>query len=400
MIRLCIITTVPETIRAFLGSAQLEFLQQNGFEITVLTSPKDEFGKPLLLPTGVNYETVPMTRTVKPLQDIKALIKICSILKKGKFDIVQYATPKASLFGSIGAWLARCPVRLYLMWGLYYVTQKGLKKHLFKVIDKLICCLSTDIAPDSKGNVQFAVAEGICKADKIQVIGHGSANGVDVKRFDPEKCAKYRNIIRDELKIPREAKVFGSIAAIVADKGINEMISAFVRLAEEYPDVYLLLIGRTTEKDPVTAATLNYVRNHKRIRNIGWQKEPEKYFAAMDIFVLPTYREGFGVVNIEASAMELPVISTDVPGPQESIVNGQTGILVPARTIEPLLAAMRKLVEDPDLARRLGKSGRQRVKDYFEQKQLWNAILQHKMALLRKSGQFHELDGEPIHRIR
>jgi glycosyltransferase involved in cell wall biosynthesis len=258
MIKLCIITTIPNTIKAFFGQ-QLCFLQEHGFEITVITSgrynPNEDFGGDF--PEGVHVKKVMMGRAIKPFEDIKVFIKITFILLRGHYDIVQYATSKASLFGSIGAWLARCPVRLYLMWGLYYVTQKGFKRHLFKAVDKLICSLSTSITSDSKGNVQFAIAEGLCKADKIQVIGHGSANGVDVERFDPERCAEYRNKIRDELKIPREAKVFGFIAAIVADKGINEMISAFVRLAEEYPDVYLLLIGRTTEMDPAMAATLN-----------------------------------------------------------------------------------------------------------------------------------------------
>jgi glycosyltransferase involved in cell wall biosynthesis len=240
----------------------------------------------------------------------------------------------------------------------------------------------------------------LCKADKIAVVGHGSANGVDTERFDPVRLYEDGRKIRTELNIPETAKVFGCIAAIVGDKGVNELIEAFDIISKNYPQAYLLYIGQITEKDPVKKTTLETMKSNSRIIHLGWQTEPEKYMAAMDIFVLPTYREGFGVVNIEASAMKLPVISTDVPGPQESIVNGETGILVPARTIEPLLAAMRKLVEDPDLARRLGKSGRQRVKDYFEQKQLWNAILQHKMALLRKSGQFHELDGEPMHRIR
>jgi glycosyltransferase involved in cell wall biosynthesis len=400
MIKLCIISTIPITIKAFFGE-QLKYLQENDYDITVITSsatsPQD-FGKDF--PESIKLHTVKMSRTISPLEDLRAFREISKLIKQGNFDIVQYVTPKAALLGSLASCFAKVPVRLYLMWGLYYVTQTGFKKFVFKTIEKIVCSCSTAIAPDSKGNVKLAVAEGLCKADKIAVVGHGSANGVDTERFDPVRLYEDGRKIRTELNIPETAKVFGCIAAIVGDKGVNELIEAFDIISKNYPQAYLLYIGQITEKDPVKKTTLETMKSNSRIIHLGWQTEPEKYMAAMDIFVLPTYREGFGVVNIEASAMKLPVISTDVPGPQESIVNGETGILVPARTIEPLLAAMRKLVEDPDLARRLGKSGRQRVKDYFEQKQLWNAILQHKMALLRKSGQFHELDGEPMHRIR
>lgn len=387
MIRLCLITTVPMTIRAFFGE-QLRFLQANGFEVTIITSPmraQDEsFGHSL--PEGINYEPVPMSRIINPWEDVKAFFKILRILKKGRFDIIQYVTPKAALFGSITSWLMRIPVRLYLMWGLYYVTQSGIKKKVFKVVEKIVCWLSTDIAPDSKGNCRLAVEEGLCPSKKIEVVDHGSANGVDMEKFAPQRLVEAGNKVRYELRIPSQAKVFGSITSIVGDKGVNEMVAAFVKIAEEYSHAYLLIVGQTAEKDPVYPATLKTIKNHPRIRNIGWQKEPERYLAAMDIFVLPTYREGFGVVNIEAGAMQLPVISTDVPGPQESIIHLKTGLLVPARTVEPLARAMKRLLDEPELARRLGLAGRQRVQECYEQKQHWQAIIEHRLRLYKRSG--------------
>ncbi len=388
MTKLCIISTIPATIKAFLGR-QLSYLTENGFDVTVITSSAasaQDFGGSL--PECVKLRTVKMSRTISPLADFTAFREILKIIKAGNFDIVQYVTPKAALLGSLASWRAKVPVRLYLMWGLYYVTQTGFKKFMFKVIEKIVCKCSTAIAPDSKGNVKLAVEEGLCKADKIGVVGHGSANGVDTERFDPVRLYEDGGRIRKELNIPDEAKVFGCIAAIVGDKGVNELIEAFDIVSKSNPEACLLYIGQATEKDPVKDSTLETMKNNPKIIHLGWQTEPEKYLAAMDIFVLPTYREGFGVVNIEASAMGLPVISTDVPGPQESIADGKTGILVPAKQVGPLVKAMKDLLGRPLYAKTLGEAGRQRVQGFYEQKKLWQLIIEHRLSLLEKSQHF------------
>lgn len=385
MTRLCIISTIPTTIKAFFGS-QLSYLTENGFDITVITSStisSQDYGSSL--PECIKLRTVKMSRTISPLTDFMAFREILKIIKNGNFDIVQYVTPKAAILGSIASWWAKVPVRLYLMWGLYYVTQTGFKKFLFKTIEKIVCNCSTAIAPDSKGNVKLAVEEGLCEADKIGVVGHGSANGVDTQRFDTVRLYEDGRRIRKELNIPDEAKVFGCIAAIVGDKGVNELIEAFDIVSKSNQDAYLLYIGQTTEKDPVKDSTLEIMEKHPRIIHLGWQTETEKYLAAMDIFVLPTYREGFGVVNIEASAMALPVISTDVPGPQESIVNDETGILVPVKKVAPLVDAMKDLIGRPLYAKKLGEAGRKRVQEFYEQKKLWQLIIEHRLFLLEKT---------------
>jgi glycosyltransferase involved in cell wall biosynthesis len=386
MNRLCIIATIPSTIRAFWGQ-QLDYLQENNFDITIIASfPTKELEKAFIddLQKGIKFKPIRMARALKPLEDLRAFRKILKIIKQNEFDIVQYATPKAALLGSVASRLAKVPVRLYLMWGLYYVTQTGFKKFMFKTFERIVCKCSTAIAPDSKGNVKLAVEEGLCKADKVNVVGHGSANGVDTERFDPVRLYEDGRRIRKELNIPDEAKVFGCIAAIVGDKGVNELTEAFDEISKKYPETYLLYIGQTAEKNPVKNSTLETMKNNSKIVHLGWQKEPEKYLAAMDIFVLPTYREGFGVVNIEASAMALPVISTDVPGPQESIVNGETGILVPAKQVEPLIEAMKDLLGRPLYAKKLGEAGRKRVQEFYEQKKLWKAIVEHRLKILNR----------------
>ena len=385
MINMCIVATLSATVKAFWGD-QLRFLQDNGFKITIIASLKEGM-EPFQegFPENVKIIYVKMSRKIKPFEDIIALKTIIGIMRKEQFDLVQYVTPKGAMFGSISSRLAKIPVRLYLMWGLYYTTQSGLKRCFFKHIEKWVCRLSTAIAPDSKGNLKLAVDEGLCKADKISVVGNGSANGVDTERFDPGKMAPYRNEIRHKLAIPQDAFVFGTVANVVRDKGINELIEAFNAVAEWNPKVYLLGIGEIPEKNPVTLKTLDIINNHERIIYIGKQKEIEKYFSAMDVFVLPTYREGFGVVNIEASAMKLPVISTDVPGPQESILHEETGLLVPARQVEPLKVAMETLMNRPILAKKLGELGRNRVQELYDQKKLWQLILEHRKKLVLES---------------
>lgn len=383
MIKLAIVTTVPMTIQAF-WNGQLDYLQANGFDVTVITSGKGHFQQPSFQaswPEGIKYKCIEMSRQIEPLQDLAALCKLILFLRKEKFDIVQYATPKASLLSAIAAWTNRVPVRLYLMWGLYYTTQTGVKRTIFKCFEHLICLLSTSIAPDSYGNCRFAVKEGLCTAGKISVVHNGSANGVDTERFHPQRLRREGERIRAALQIPKTARLFGTIAPLVGDKGINELISAFEKLARAHSDVYLLIIGASAEKDPLHSDTLEKIEQHPRILNIGWQTNPELFLAAMNIFVLPTYREGFGMTNIEAGAMELPVISTKVPGPQESIIDGKTGLLVPARTVTPLVKAMKQLLDEPEFAKQLGIAGRQRVLQYYEQKELWQAIAGHRRKL-------------------
>jgi glycosyltransferase involved in cell wall biosynthesis len=375
---------VPSTFKAFLCD-QLYFLSKNEYDISVITSSdaggQDYYKK---LPENFNYHFINISRKIKVHEDIKALYLIYRILTKNRFQIVQYATPKAALLGSIASWLARSPHRLYLMWGLYYVTQTGLKKLVFKYAEKLVCFLSTNITPDSHGNVRFAIQEQLCTKSKIGVIWNGSANGVNIDRFDPERLVGQRNVLRKAFCIPKDAFLFGTIAAIVRDKGINELVLAFERIAVKVESAYLLIIGRPTEKDPVEKRVSDIIANHKRIVNIGWQSEPEKFLASLDAFVLPTYREGFGVVNVEASSMALPVISTRVPGPNESIVNGKTGILVAPKNISQLENAMIRLIDNPEIASALGKAGRERVKCFYEQNQLWQKILQHRNALIQQ----------------
>jgi N,N'-diacetylbacillosaminyl-diphospho-undecaprenol alpha-1,3-N-acetylgalactosaminyltransferase len=381
-IKICIVTTVPISVSSFYGK-QLGFLSQNGFEVTVITSSSEGLDK--FINGTTKLVLVGLTRVISPLKDIKAFFQMYGIFRKSGFDIVQYSSPKAALIASSAAWLCGVPVRLYLMWGIYYTGQQGLKKRIFKLIEKLTCFLSTHVSPDSHGNMIFAMSQGLCKANKMSVVGMGSANGLDLERFDPTRFKEQRGDLRKSLDIPPEAVVIGFLGRLRSDKGVNELIKAFSRLSRENDRLYLVLIGpQETREHPLENEVQEEIRTNHKIKYLGFQQETEKFLSIMDIFVLPSYREGFGVVNLEASAMRLPVISTDIPGPRDSVLNNKTGILVKAKTVEPLAEAMQKLILDPVLRGKMGEAGRQWVTN-FEQGKHWQAIKKHRLNLLRKA---------------
>ena len=262
--------------------------------------------------------------------------------------------------------------------------QSGLKRFILKSFEKLICFLSTDIVPIAHEMVDFVEAEGLAKKSKCEVMLNGSACGIDLQRFDPEKWRDSRNELRNNLNIPEYATVIGTVARLTGDKGINEIVTAFNMLCDEIPLLYLLLIGDREEKDRLLPSTEQIIANNLRIRAVGWQKDPLPYYAAMVIFCLPTYRESFGKVNLEAQAMGLPVVSTNVIGPRESVEDGVTGFLVEPRSSKALIEPLKKLILDAELRKQIGQKGRGRIKQKFDSKDVIRAIVEHRLKLLSR----------------
>jgi glycosyltransferase involved in cell wall biosynthesis len=379
--KICIITTVSVSIKAFY-KGQLEALKQAGFEVAVICANDAELNKQL--PGNVKYLSVPFSRVISPISDIGTVLKLIRIFRKERFNIVQYSTPKASLLGSIAAFLAKVPVRIYILWGLYYTGQTGLKHKLFRFFEKIICSISTNIIPISHEMVGFALSEGLGRKEKYEVMLNGSACGVDLELFDPEKWKNSRKKIRDDFNIPENAVVIGAVARLTGDKGINELVQAFDVLSNEIPRLYLLLVGEQEEKDRLSLESERTLRDNLCVRLAGWQDNTLPFYAAMDIFCLPTYREGFGEVNLEAQAMGLPVVSTDVIGPRESVENGTTGFLVRPKSAEAVREALLKLVSNKSLREQMGAKGRVRVIEKFDRKAMIAAVVQHRLFLLKE----------------
>ncbi len=279
---------------------------------------------------------------------------------------------------------SRVPVVVYGLRGLPYVTARGLKRLLLCGSETLACRLAHRVLANSQANRHQAIAMGFCPQDHIYVLASGSSNGVDAKgRFNPQRLPPgTREEIRGKYNIPSDCLVLGYVGRIVRDKGIVELEEAWQLLREEFPSLYLILIGRLEPQDPVSPQVLERLKADPRVRFTGMVSDPALFYAAMDIFTLPTYREGFPNTPLEAAAMQLPVVATKIDGCTEAVADGVTGLLVPPGDAQALAAAIRQLLLDADQRRLMGKAGRRRVLREFRPERIWQALYENYMELL------------------
>ncbi len=380
-VKLCVITTVSLTLRVFLLE-QLVYLSQNGFDVTVVCEYDPIFMRDC--PPELKYMPVHMTRKIGWLSTLVSWWKLCRLFKREKFRMIQYSTPKAALVSSMAGFITGIPIRLYCQWGIYYVSINGLMQKVFKLVEKLTCFCSTDIAPDSNGNLKFAIEKSLYPRKKGSVVYNGSANGVNLNKFDIAKKIIWRNNIKAEFSLNEGSFVYGFVGRITKDKGINELVNVFQRLIQNDSGIFLMLIGMEEEEHGLYSTVVETIHNHPQIITLEWKANAQEYMAAMDVMVLPSYREGFGIVAIEAQALGVPVITTDIPGPRDAIINGKTGVLIPTADEESLMAAMHKLKNDQDLIKYMSDNALPFIKENFEQKKFWKKVLEHRMSLLTR----------------
>ena len=379
MKKICFITTVSTTLTSFVLEFAKYMHANSDYDITFICDKDDEFAA--ALPEYIHYIPVDMKRGIS-IGGISACAKMVRIFKEHKFDIIQYSTPNASLYASIAGSLAGVPVRLYCQWGLAFVGFSGLKKRIFKCEEKFVCRLSTWIEPDSVGNLKFCHEQKLYPENKGAVVHKGSASGVSLDKFDISKSEIYRKEIRSEWNIPEDAFVYGFVGRITGDKGINELLMAAKEILKTYKDVYFFLIGGIEKEDSVDSDLFDWSKDEEHIKYCGSTDRVEKYMAAMDCYIMPSYREGFGLTVVEAGAMGLPVICTDIPGPTDAITDGITGIIVNKKDAAALKNAAIKLYNDRTLMQKLGNAGLKNVKKNYEQKSLFRYILEDRNRLL------------------
>lgn len=375
--KICYVTTVPATIQSFILPLA-EYLHENtDWDISFICSDDEKFEKSL--PEYINFYPVHMERGIS-VAGVKAMFQIKKILKKEKFDMVQYSTPNASLYTAMAAKLAKIPVRLYCQWGIAYVGFNGLKREIFKTVEKFVCGLSTYVQPDSKSNLNFARSEGLYSEKKSSVIWNGSACGVSLDKFNIQRKNEYRSYIREKYNIGRNTFVYIFIGRVTRDKGINELLSAFKRLND---DSVLFLLGNNEVDISVNRELYDWSLENKNIIYTGNVDDVERYLSAADCYVLPSYREGFGMSVIEAEAMGVPVIVTDIPGPVDAVIDNKTGLLVKKADENSLLDAMKKIRKLN--YQEMGKEGHKFASDNFEQKQLFDKIIESRNELLKQN---------------
>jgi glycosyltransferase involved in cell wall biosynthesis len=382
-IRIVHVITIPESFGLMRG--QLSYMAARGVAISAISSPGEALDA-LAERERVPVFAVPMARRITPFADAVAVLRIYRVLRQIRPDIVHAQTPKGGLLGTIAAWLARVPVRIYHIRGLPLTVATGMRRVLLLVTERIACGLASQVLCVSHSLRAVAVAEGLCPAGKIKVLGGGSGNGVDAdERYNPQRIGSQRETIRNALGLPADAIVAGFVGRIVRDKGVIELTRAWSKIREEFPNLHLLVVGRFEDQDPIPDDVGEALRTDPRVRVVPWWDDMPALYSAMDLVVLPTYREGFPNVPLEAAAMGLPVVATNVPGCIDSVRDGVTGTLVPARDPVALEEAIRSYLRNPERGRAHGHAGRERVLRDFRQQAVWDALRAEYSRLMRRS---------------
>jgi glycosyltransferase involved in cell wall biosynthesis len=391
-IRLLHVVTVPETF-IFLGPL-VSCAKLKGWEVHAVCSPGDQLGE-LASRLGVPVHVVEMPRRISPVQDLRALGKLVRIMRSFRPHVVHAHTPKGGLLGTLAAFIARVPAIIYHIHGLPSLTAKGTKRFLLRASERVSCRLADLVLCVSPSCREAAVAEGVCPSYKIKVPANGSICGVDaVNKFNPDLLSDgVRAEVRSRLGIPNDAMVIGYVGRVVRDKGIAELVNAWRALRDRYPELHLMLVGPFEPQDPIPSDTDIMLRSDPRVHIVGCDWDTPGYYAAMDIFVLPSYREGFGLAALEAAAMSLPVVATRIPGCVDAVVDGVTGVLVEPRDADQLADALRIYIEDPKLRQEHGKAGRTRALGEFQPETICQATFGEYERLLARCG-LVVLEGE------
>jgi glycosyltransferase involved in cell wall biosynthesis len=383
-VRVVHVTTVPFELPLFL-TGQASFIRRSGFDLHAIASPG-----PDLVAFGdretVTVHGIPMTRRITPLQDLASLWRLWRTLRALRPQVVHSHSPKGGLLGMTAAWLAGTPVRIYHIRGLPLMTATGLRRLALQCSERASCALAHRVLAVSDSMRRIAVEGGLCPADKIKVLVAGSGNGVDATgRFRP-RGDRVRAASRAEQGLPPDAVVIGFVGRICADKGILELAAAWRIVREREPCAHLLVVGTLEDSDAAATAVVEELRRDPHVRLAGETRDAPRLYAAMDVVALPSYREGFPNVVLEASAMALPVVTTRVPGCVDAIEEGVTGTLVEARDVQRLAEALGRYLSDADLRARHGEAGRARVLESFRPEKIWRAIVAEYDALLTAAG--------------
>lgn len=376
--KICCITTIDSTLDAFVADAMYQFVD-NGYEVTLVSSDTSNLRK--LRGDAFRYVDMPMKRGISLIDLILMPWKFRKFFKQEQFDLVQYATPNASLYASVGAWMANAPTRLYCQWGIRYVGVSGIMRKILKGLEHLTCRLSTDICPASQKNLEYAVSEGLYKADKAKIIGDGGTIGVDLSKYDLSLKDSYKIEILEKYPVLRNKIVICSVGRLSRDKGSFELLEAFDELAKEREDIALMMVGNIEGDIP---DHLIHVIKHERVVFTGYTNEVNKHMAACDILAHPSYREGFSMVIQEAMAMQLAVVTTDIPGPSEVIENGVTGILVRPRDVESLYHGLKEMLANKAKIDIMARAGRERCERLFNRKRMLSLTYAHRLSIMNK----------------
>lgn len=373
-------TTVPGSLNNFCRGLLSELQEREGYEVVALSSSGEALDE-IREREKVRTIAVAMQRHISPVNDLRSLWKLIRVFRKEKPDMVHSMTPKAGLLCMLAAWVCRVPVRIHTFTGLVFPTSTGLKRKILMATDWLTCACATHVIPEGEGVKNDLITNRITRKP-LRVLGYGNVRGIDLNRFDPEnpEVIKAADEIRNQ-----NVLTFIFIGRLVGDKGITELVKAFCRLNKELPDTRLLLVGREEPQlDPLDSNTLKELSDNPAIEAIGQKSDIRPWLLASDIFILPSHREGFPNVVIEAGAMGLPSIVTDINGSREIIHDGENGLIVPVKNANALYEAMKHLAETPEKIKAMAANARPMIASRFEQSFVRQCLKDYYKEILAK----------------
>ena len=367
--KLVIVTTVPITLTGILAN-QPKFLAEH-FAVSIISSSDKEL-KQVEITEKVPTYAVAMQRGISPFNDLVSLFKMIKQLRKLKPEIVHSYTPKAGLITMLAGFICRVPIRVHTFTGLIFPTSTGIKKKILIWMDRLICACSTIIIPEGNGVKQDLINYGITKKE-LNVIGHGNIAGVNTDYFNRDVVVNEGtdSKLRIQLNLPQDAFLFCFVGRFTQDKGFSELIAAFNKLPEK---AHLVLVGEMDKRIPLPPDTIKSLKQHSRIHNLGWQNDIRPALTISDVLVLPSYREGFPNTPLQAGAMQLPCIVSDINGCNEIITLNVNGWLVQPKDCDSLFNAMLKSMNTDNLVE-LGNNARANIEHSFEKSAHWQNML-------------------------
>lgn len=369
-------STIPTSLNVFCRGLFQE-LKEDGYDLVAVSSPGpalDELEKR----ENVRAYRVPMQRHISPLKDLKSLWQLIRVFHKEKPEMVHSITPKAGLLSMIAAWICRVPVRLHTFTGLIFPTSTGFKQKVLILTDRITCSCATHIVPEGEGVKDDLLKFNITKKT-LKVLGHGNIRGIDLKHY-----SKTSQVIEKASELRRsDVCTYIFVGRVVRDKGINELIRSFELLNRKNPQTRLILVGSFEPNlDPLNPEILEEINTNPAIETVGKQNDVRPWLAASDIFVFPSYREGFPNVVIEAGAMDLPSIVTDINGSREIIEDGKNGIIIPPHDAEALYKAMLSLYQDQEYRNKLSANARNMIATRFEQSYVRNCLKEYYNSII------------------
>lgn len=341
------------------------------YDVVAVSTPGDELNE-IAQREGVRTVGVPMTRPISPINDLVSLLRLVKTFLRERPDMVHSITPKAGLLSMIAAWICRVPVRVHTFTGLVFPTATGLKQRVLMLTDSITCACATHIVPEGEGVKHDLLQYGITRKP-MNVLGYGNVRGVDMDHYcrTAEVMAKADGIRQSDVF------TFVFVGRIVRDKGIGELVDAFSRLNKEISGTRLLLVGYYEDTDPLDGAVRQEIDNNPAIVMAGRQTDVRPWYAASDALAFPSYREGFPNVVLEAGAMGLPSIVTDINGSREIISEGENGVIVPAHDADALYEQMRRMVRDQSFTARLAANSRRMVAERFDKRFVEKCLLDY-----------------------